>query len=74
MVSLSWISTLHRYLVGQDSGFPAVNFDSRSVGAGQHVNVQGDHKKYGVISNNSRTSLTTTLVLSDKLVLLLLCY
>ncbi|KAF9454903.1 glycoside hydrolase family 3 protein [Macrolepiota fuliginosa MF-IS2] len=31
------------YLVGQDSGFPAVNFNAWNSG-GQHVNVQGNHK------------------------------
>ncbi|KAG8834777.1 hypothetical protein FRC18_001522, partial [Serendipita sp. 400] len=34
------------YYLGQDSGYPAVNFDSwsSSSSANQHVNVQGDHK------------------------------
>ncbi|KAH9944529.1 beta-glucosidase [Epithele typhae] len=32
------------YLLGQDSGFPAVNFNSWSSGQGSHVNVQADHK------------------------------
>ncbi|KAF7310068.1 Glycoside hydrolase family 3 protein [Mycena indigotica] len=33
------------YLVGQDSGFPAVNFDAWNAGSSfnQHVNVQGNH-------------------------------
>ncbi|KAF8609380.1 beta-glucosidase [Ceratobasidium sp. AG-I] len=33
------------YLLGQDSGYPAVNFDSWNINDGfnQHVNVQGDH-------------------------------
>ncbi|KAG8737691.1 hypothetical protein FRC12_017053 [Ceratobasidium sp. 428] len=33
------------YLVGQDSGYPAVNFDSWNINSGfnQHVNVQGNH-------------------------------
>ncbi|KAI0271493.1 beta-glucosidase [Gloeopeniophorella convolvens] len=33
------------YLLGQDSGFPAVNFNAwnSNGGANQHVNVQGDH-------------------------------
>ncbi|KII93354.1 glycoside hydrolase family 3 protein [Plicaturopsis crispa FD-325 SS-3] len=34
------------YLLGQDSGFPAVNFDSMDANSpvNQHVNVQDDHK------------------------------
>ncbi|KAJ7274090.1 glycoside hydrolase family 3 protein [Mycena rebaudengoi] len=34
------------YLLGQDEGYPAVNFDSRNNNADddQHVDVQGDHK------------------------------
>ncbi|KAF9056377.1 glycoside hydrolase family 3 protein [Panaeolus papilionaceus] len=34
------------YLLGQDSGYPATNFDSWNVNDGfnKHVNVQGDHK------------------------------
>ncbi|KAG9103307.1 hypothetical protein FRC06_011443 [Ceratobasidium sp. 370] len=34
-----------RYLLGQDSGYPAVNFDSWNINSGfnQHVNVQGNH-------------------------------
>ncbi|RDX56051.1 beta-glucosidase [Lentinus brumalis] len=32
------------YLLGQDSGFPAVNFNSWSTSQGQHINVQADHK------------------------------
>ncbi|CDO72401.1 Glycoside Hydrolase Family 3 protein [Trametes cinnabarina] len=32
------------YLLGQDSGFPAVNFNSWSTGQGSHLNVQADHK------------------------------
>ncbi|KAG8713760.1 hypothetical protein FRC08_012855 [Ceratobasidium sp. 394] len=33
------------YLLGQDSGYPAVNFDSWNINSGfnQHVNVQGNH-------------------------------
>ena len=30
------------YLLGQDSGYPAVNFNAWN-GGGSHVNVQGDH-------------------------------
>ncbi|QRW09292.1 glycoside hydrolase family 3 protein [Ceratobasidium sp. AG-Ba] len=36
------------YLVGQEKGYPAVNFDSRTIGSGPlnlHVDVQGDHYK-----------------------------
>lgn len=35
-----------RYLVGQDSGFPAVNVNVWNLNApvNTHVNVQGDHK------------------------------
>ncbi|KAB5591869.1 hypothetical protein CTheo_4698 [Ceratobasidium theobromae] len=35
------------YLTGQEKGYPAVNFDSRTIdGAGNlHVDVQGDHSK-----------------------------
>ncbi|TBU49701.1 beta-glucosidase [Dichomitus squalens] len=32
------------YLLGQDSGFPAVNFNSWNTGEGQHIDVQVDHK------------------------------
>lgn len=34
------------YLTGQDSGFPATNFDGRNLNDpfNKHVNVQGDHK------------------------------
>ncbi|KAF9569768.1 beta-glucosidase [Agrocybe pediades] len=34
------------YLMGQDSGYPAVNFDSWNINSAfnQHVNVQADHK------------------------------
>ncbi|KAI0757179.1 beta-glucosidase [Daedaleopsis nitida] len=32
------------YLVGQDSGFPSVNFNSWNKGQGQHIDVQADHK------------------------------
>ncbi|RPD81819.1 beta-glucosidase [Lentinus tigrinus ALCF2SS1-7] len=32
------------YLLGQDSGFPAVNFNSWTTSQGQHINVQADHK------------------------------
>ncbi|KAH8831573.1 beta-glucosidase [Flagelloscypha sp. PMI_526] len=32
------------YLVGQDSGFPATNFNSWDSSKGSHVNVQGTHK------------------------------
>ncbi|KAI5121415.1 hypothetical protein M0805_003187 [Coniferiporia weirii] len=31
------------YLLGQDSGYPAVNFDAWNSASGTHVNVQGDH-------------------------------
>lgn len=37
------------YLTGQEKGFPAVNFDTRTVDSGPlnlHVDVQGDHYKY----------------------------
>lgn len=34
------------YLLGQDSGFPATNFNAWNSNAGQHVNVQGNHKEY----------------------------
>ncbi|THH31978.1 hypothetical protein EUX98_g2202 [Antrodiella citrinella] len=33
----------NRYLLEQDSGFPAVNFDAWQSSAGTHVNVQADH-------------------------------
>ncbi|KAF8912865.1 beta-glucosidase [Gymnopilus junonius] len=38
------------YLTGQDSGFPAVNFDAWNLNAGvnTHVNVQADHKKQAI--------------------------
>lgn len=32
------------YLLGQDSGYPAVNFNSWSSSSGSHVDVQGTHK------------------------------
>lgn len=32
------------YLLGQDSGYPSVNFDSWNSGSGSHVDVQGNHK------------------------------
>ncbi|KAI0374349.1 beta-glucosidase [Pilatotrama ljubarskyi] len=32
------------YLLGQDSGFPAVNFNSWNTGQGSHIDVQADHK------------------------------
>ncbi|KAI0651675.1 beta-glucosidase [Trametes meyenii] len=32
------------YLLGQDSGFPAVNFNSWQTGQGSHIDVQADHK------------------------------
>ena len=34
------------YLLGQDQGYPAVNFDANdaSSSVNQHVNVQGNHK------------------------------
>ncbi|KAG8810290.1 hypothetical protein FRC17_002991 [Serendipita sp. 399] len=32
------------YYLGQDSGYPSVNFNSWQSGGGSHVNVQGDHK------------------------------
>lgn len=37
-----------RYLMGQDSGFPAVNFNAWNLNAAvnTHANVQADHKKY----------------------------
>ncbi|KAL0950917.1 hypothetical protein HGRIS_007674 [Hohenbuehelia grisea] len=31
------------YLLKQDSGFPAVNFNSWNSGSGQHIDVQGNH-------------------------------
>jgi len=31
------------YLLGQDSGYPAVNFNSWTASSGSHVNVQGSH-------------------------------
>ncbi|KAI0085604.1 glycoside hydrolase superfamily [Irpex rosettiformis] len=31
------------YLLGQDSGFPAVNFDSWTPSQGQHIDVSGSH-------------------------------
>ncbi|CAL1696581.1 unnamed protein product [Somion occarium] len=31
------------YLVGQDSGFPAINFNAWNSGSGSHVDVQGNH-------------------------------
>ncbi|THH02894.1 hypothetical protein EW026_g96 [Hermanssonia centrifuga] len=31
------------YLLGQDTNFPAVNFNSWNVGAGQHIDVSGNH-------------------------------
>lgn len=36
------------YLLGQDSDFPAVNFDAWDLNApvNTHVNVQGDHARY----------------------------
>ncbi|KAG6911800.1 hypothetical protein DXG01_000047 [Tephrocybe rancida] len=35
------------YLLGQDSGYPSVNFNAWNINGGvnTHVNVQGDHKK-----------------------------
>lgn len=33
-----------RYLLGQDSGYPAVNFNSWTSSSGSHVDVQGTHK------------------------------
>ncbi|TEB39167.1 cellulose-binding beta-glucosidase [Coprinellus micaceus] len=34
------------YLLKQDSGFPSVNFNSWNInGAGQHIDVQGNHKQ-----------------------------
>ncbi|KAF5355704.1 hypothetical protein D9756_003946 [Leucocoprinus leucothites] len=33
------------YLVGQNSGYPSTNFNAWNTGAGQHVNVQGNHKE-----------------------------
>ncbi|KXN89831.1 putative beta-glucosidase L, partial [Leucoagaricus sp. SymC.cos] len=32
------------YLLGQDSGYPTTNFNAWNNGAGQHVNVQGNHR------------------------------
>ncbi|KAI0768458.1 beta-glucosidase [Trametes elegans] len=32
------------YLLGQDSGFPAVNFNSWNTAEGEHIDVQEDHK------------------------------
>ncbi|KAH7104209.1 glycoside hydrolase superfamily [Auriculariales sp. MPI-PUGE-AT-0066] len=32
------------YLVGQDSGYPATNFNAWNSGSGQHIDVQGTHK------------------------------
>jgi beta-glucosidase len=34
------------YLLGQDQGYPAVNFDANDANSAvnQHVNVQGNHK------------------------------
>ncbi|KAJ7163520.1 glycoside hydrolase family 3 protein [Mycena crocata] len=39
-------NNIHRYLLGQDSGYPPVNFDSHNNNAAddQRVDVQGDHK------------------------------
>lgn len=38
---------IYRYLMGQDSGFPAVNFNAWNINGGinTHVNVQADHAK-----------------------------
>lgn len=38
------------YLMGQDSDFPAVNFDAWDINAAvnTHVNVQADHGRYVV--------------------------
>ena len=34
------------YLLKQDTGFPSVNFNSWNInGAGQHIDVQGNHKQ-----------------------------
>lgn len=40
---VDWFVT--RYLVGQDSGYPAVNFDAWNLNAAvnTHVNVQANH-------------------------------
>lgn len=36
------------YLLGQDSGYPDVNFNAWT-GGGSHVNVQGDHATYDIL-------------------------
>lgn len=41
------------YLLGQDSGFPAVNFNSWTPSEGQHINVSADHATYGVFTYHS---------------------
>lgn len=37
------------YLLGQDSGYPDVNFNAWT-GGGSHVNVQGDHATYDILT------------------------
>lgn len=56
------------YLLGQDSGYPATNFNAWNAGAGQHVNVQGNHKEcvfhvfsHFVITADSKESLIRTI-------------
>lgn len=45
-LTLNNLSRQYRYLLGQDSGYPAVNFDMRDPLGVFHppVDVQGDHK------------------------------
>lgn len=44
-------------MLGQDSGFPSVNFDARDIfGLGQQVDVQGDHAGWVSLPRSHRFS------------------
>ena len=40
------------YLLGQDSGFPATNFNAWQASRGQHINVQGTHGQYVCVAHD----------------------
>lgn len=54
-----------RYMTGQNSDYPAVNFDASnsSSSANQHVNVQANHKEFGSTAALLLTFLTFRLSL-----------
>lgn len=56
---------INRYLLGQDTNFPAVNFNSWNVGAGQHIDVSGNHGRlvnYSIDASKALIPIVSSLI------------